>query len=263
VSDDKGKIIGWMIVLRDVTKEHQISQAREIITDTLVHDLRSPLSAVLSSLDIIEKGLSKLAPQDELSNAAVQVARRGSRRILGMVETLLDIARMQSGKFELAWTWFSIHSLIASVLDEYLIPAQKAGVRVNNDVPVSFPQVWGDMDKLNRVLANLLDNALKFIPFGGQVDFSAEIVSEEIILVQVSDNGPGIPEEYREKVFERFAQVPGYRGRRRGSGLGLTFCRLAVQAHGGRIWIEPRPGGGSVFNIILPIPASQFPGVKN
>jgi signal transduction histidine kinase len=81
-----------------------------------------------------------------------------------------------------------------------------------------------------------------------------------MITVQVLDTGPGIPEDFREKIFDRFSQVPGQSGRRRGSGLGLTFCKLAVEAHGGRIWVEPRPGGGSIFTLTLPIegpPASR------
>jgi len=101
------------------------------------------------------------------------------------------------------------------------------------------------------VLTNLLDNALKFTPSGGQVILSAIRQEDNLITLRVSDTGPGIPDEYREKIFERFTQVPGLVGRRRGSGLGLTFCRLAMEAQGGKIWVEPRPGGGSVFAITL------------
>jgi signal transduction histidine kinase len=106
-----------------------------------------------------------------------------------------------------------------------------------------------------RVAGNLIDNAMKFSPSGGQVVISACVNECGMAQVQISDNGPGIPEEYREKVFERFTQVPGQRSRRRGSGLGLTFCRMAIEAHGGRIWVENQqaPLTGSIFIFTLPL----------
>jgi signal transduction histidine kinase len=122
-----------------------------------------------------------------------------------------------------------------------------------------MPAVRADLAKTTRVLTNLVDNALKFTPSGGQVILTAACLGDRQVSVQVCDTGPGIPEEYREKIFERFSQVPGLVGRRRGSGLGLTFCRLALDAQGGKIWVEPRPGGGSVFVFTLPTAQSTTP----
>jgi signal transduction histidine kinase len=123
---------------------------------------------------------------------------------------------------------------------------------MRNEVPDGLPQAHADYGKIQRVLINLVDNALKYTPSGEQVTVSAARYGTNAIMVKVFDSGPGVPEEFREKIFERFSQVPGQRGRTRGSGLGLTFCRLAVRAHGGRIWVEPRSGGGSVFAFTLP-----------
>jgi len=109
------------------------------------------------------------------------------------------------------------------------------------------------VDKLKRIVANLIDNAVKFTPEGGQVVISASQQGDEELLFQVRDTGPGVPAPYRKKIFERFVQVPGRQGRRRGSGLGLTFCRLAVEAHGGKIWVDEHPEGGSVSSFILPL----------
>ena len=122
-------------------------------------------------------------------------------------------------------------------------------------MPEALPQPLADAGKTQRVLANLVDNALKFSPEGGQVTVRVAYHAPDILAVAVSDNGPGIPEEYREKVFERFSQVPGLHGRRGGSGLGLTFCRLVIEAQGGKIWVETDPGGGSVFVFTLPVAA--------
>jgi PAS domain S-box-containing protein len=249
-----GQIIGWMIVLRDITEEHQIAEARELITETLVHDLKSPLSAVLSAVDVIEDATSE--QHDELIDQALRVAHGSAHRVLGLVESLLDIARLKSGKMELNLVPVSLHHLGNHVLSEFTTQAAEFGVIIHNDIPKDFLEVRADQSKLTRVLTNLLDNALKFTPAGGQIALAAEKFSKDMVSIQVSDTGSGIPEEYRDKVFDRFTQVPGQRGRKRGSGLGLTFCRLAVEAHGGRIWVEPRPGGGSIFNLTLPIEAA-------
>lgn len=240
---------GWMIVLRDVTEEHQITETRQLITETLVHDLRSPLSAVVSAIDVMEDGLTNEA-RAEIMPQALQVARRGSMRVLGMIESLLDIARLQSGTLELTRIPVDVQAVIDSVVIEFLPQAQDYGVVLRSDAPPGLV-ASADLTKFTRVITNLLDNALKFTPPGGAVSFGAT-TDDGMVEIRVSDTGPGIPVEFQEKIFDQFAQVPGQRGRRRGSGLGLTFCRLAIEAHGGRIWVESPPGGGSVFVFTLP-----------
>jgi signal transduction histidine kinase len=246
------RTIGWMIVLRDVTEETQVAQARELITETLVHDLRSPVSAVLSAVDILDNCLTDEQHTDELVEQAVRVARNSATRVLGLIESLLDIARLKAGRMDLALLPVELSSLVNTVLQDFTTQANDIGVILRHEIPAGLPPALGDPGKLSRVLTNLVDNALKFTPAGGQVVITAEVSLKDTLLVRVSDTGPGVPDEYREKIFDRFTQIPGQKGRRRGSGLGLTFCRLAVEAHGGRIWVEPRMGGGGVFCITLP-----------
>jgi PAS domain S-box-containing protein len=245
---------GWMIVLRDVTEEHQIAETRQLITETLVHDLRSPLSAVVSAIEVMEDGLKNDA-RAEILPQAIQVARRGSMRVLGMIESMLDIARLQAGSFELACIPVDMQAVVDSVVIDYLPQAQDYGVALSSDVPSGLV-ARADLNKITSVITNLLDNALKFTPPGGHITFTAT-ANADFVELRVSDTGPGIPLEFREKIFDQFAQVPGQRGRRRGSGLGLTFCRLAIEAHGGRIWVEGPPSGGSVFVFTLPAHPSQ------
>ncbi len=249
------KAIGCMIVLRDVTEEHQIAEARELITETLVHDLRSPLSAVLGALDIMEESTAEVQQNNTIISQALHVARRSARRVLGMVEAMLDISRMQSGSMEIKLSETNLRAQATSLLADFIPQANEFGIILRNEVPPDLPTVNADQSKLVRVLTNLLDNALKFTPSGGQVILSAELFEENMVALSVSDTGPGIPEDYREKIFERFSQIPGQSGRRRGSGLGLTFCRLAIEAHGGQIWADSRPEGGSVFTLTLPVAA--------
>jgi signal transduction histidine kinase len=131
--------------------------------------------------------------------------------------------------------------------------ANQEGVILAVDIDANTPDIQADKEKLQRVLVNLIDNALKFTPEGGSVEIRTRADSNENVVIEIADSGPGIPEEFRERIFDRFSQVPGRTGRRRGTGLGLSFAKLAVDAHGGKIWIEDNDGGGSVFAITLPI----------
>jgi PAS domain S-box-containing protein len=251
---ESGRLIGWMIVLRDVTEEHQISQARELITSTLVHDLRSPVSAVLSAVDIIDESLPA-SQQSAITYQALRVAHNSANRVLAMIESLLDIARMQAGKMELNLAQVNVNTLVINCLGEFINQGTEYGIILRNETPENLPPICADQSKLTRVLTNLIDNALKFTPAGGQVVIKAELKPGKAICLEISDTGPGIPDEYSEKIFERFIQIPGQRGRRRGSGLGLTFCKMAIEAHNGRIWVSNklRPESGCIFSVLLPL----------
>ena len=254
VGGQSGHTVGWVLVLRDVTEEERVAQARELIGETLIHDLRSPVSAVLGALEVMETALPEGSKDEiEVTTQALQVARRGAQRVLGLIETLMDIARLQSGKMEITQSMVDLRSMVSSVLNDFLSQSKEYGVILRNEVPVGLPLLYADQAKIIRVIANLVDNALKYSPSGGQVSVFAELKSENQVAVRVRDNGPGVPEEFRQKIFERFSQVPGVRGRRRGTGLGLTFCKLAVEAHSGQIWVEPNASGGSDFVFTLPV----------
>src|SRR5260221_4851181 len=116
-----------------------------------------------------------------------------------------------------------------------------------------FPNMVLDGDKIERVLLNLVDNALKFTTLGGLIQVRARLDGSDRVRVEVTDTGPGIPDEYKAAIFDRFQQLDSTKGNRRGTGLGLTFCKLIIEAHGGAIWIEDNPGGGSIFAFLLPV----------
>jgi len=128
-------------------------------------------------------------------------------------------------------------------------------------VSESVPAALIDVSKIERVLLNLVDNALKFTPEDGHVQIRAGLWdgAPGMLLVEVADDGPGIPDDYKKRIFNQFQQVDGSYGRRRGTGLGLTFCKLTVEAHGGHIWIEDNPGGGSIFCFTLPSAEDAHP----
>ncbi len=242
---------GWIIMIRDVTKEYRLQEARDLLSETLVHDLRSPVSSVISALDFVQQSLAS-GDADEIIQPSLEIAQRNANRLLKMVESLLEIARLESGRLELQTIETDIGSLIDQSVAEYTDQASREDIHFEIDVSPNLPKPHVDRDKVQRVLNNLIDNALKFSPKGGKICIFAEPHGEMEIALRVTDNGPGIPPEYREKIFERFVQVPGLTARRKGAGLGLTFCRLAVEAHGGKIWVESQAGQGSTFVVVLP-----------
>ncbi len=247
------RAMGVIIVVHDITEEHEINQARELLTQTVVHDLKSPMTAITSALVLIEETTADPDLDHDIIDQSISIANRAASRILALVEALLDIAKMESGQMNLDLTQIEPSELLEQVCKDFLPQARAIGVVLQPNLSPGLPAIRGDHSKIIRLLANLLDNAMKFTPTGGHVILSAEQTSRQMLKIQVADNGPGIPAEYREKIFDRFSQVPGQKGRQRGSGLGLTFCRLVVEAHGGQIWVDPNPAGGSIFTFTLPI----------
>jgi NtrC-family two-component system sensor histidine kinase KinB len=245
--------IGWMIMLREVTEELELQHMRDDLTNTIVHDLRSPLSSILGSLYFLEE-LTEIDP-DSPAGQALTISIRSANKLMNLVNSLLDIARLSTGQ-----TLVEIQAeRLESVLDaaiEYLLPlAVDSEITLVKDIEPDLPLVLIDEDKINRVLVNLIDNALKFTPRGGQVTVYAErwtnTTGRPMVRCMVSDTGPGIPPEYRTRIFDRFVQIADRPGRRRGTGIGLNFCQLAVEAHGGKIWVEDAASGGSEFSFTL------------
>jgi signal transduction histidine kinase len=220
----------------------------------IVHDLRGPLTAITTSLKL----LNEIAPADDPLGRAVkqttEMSSRAVRKLLNLVDSLLDISKLESGVIALEYEPTRLRSLCKAVTDELAPLAQELDVQLHVNVPETLPTLNTDPEKVERVVLNLVDNAIKFTPSGGRVVIQAYPPGEEDFLrVEVRDTGPGIPDEHKERLFDRFAQIDGQRGRRRGTGLGLTFCRLAIEAHGGRIWVEDNPQGGAIFAFTLPV----------
>jgi PAS domain S-box-containing protein len=252
VQDKSHRLGGLIITLRDVTEEHQLKQAQDLISETLVHDLRSPLSSTISALDVINDAYANGDPAGILE-PSIQIAKRSSRRMLLMVESILEINRMESGKIDLSLTKVDPETLLKDSIAEFHTLSKDYNVGIIFEPDPKFPLVILDENKIQRVINNLIDNALKFSSDGDEVIIMLKTTSYETIEIHVLDRGPGIPEEYAQSIFDRFFQIPDRSSRKRGSGLGLTYCRLTAEAHEGKIWVENRSGGGSVFVVSLPI----------
>lgn len=210
---------------------------KEQLVAFLVHDLKNPVNAIELHAELVLRDPNG----SERSRRAAGKIRDEGRALLRMITTLLDISKADEGRLAPARRHFEIDPLVGGVIDELEIRAHTAGVRLAREV--SAPTLSGDPDLLRRVLENLIENAIRHAPEGSEVRVTARTADGGIEL-RVQDAGPGVPAEQRERVFERFVQAGGV-AMRANRGLGLAFCKLAVEAHGGRIWIEDASPGAA------------------
>jgi signal transduction histidine kinase len=250
VRNQKGELIGWMVILRDITKEKEIEETREQLTEMIVHDLRSPLTTIVNSLTILER-MDDPGFDKQIIDQAHRVSQRSVNQMLKLVDSLLDLRKLESKEIGLQYEDVSLQDMFAELLSSYIQEANDAGIILKCYCEPEIQSQWMDAGKIRRVFMNLLDNAISFTPSGGRVSMEAKLIDSQVAIT-VSDTGPGIPEEWRERIFERFFQVPGVRRRRRGTGLGLAFTKLTVEAHGGKIWVEDNQPQGTTFQLLFP-----------
>jgi signal transduction histidine kinase len=231
----------------------ELQRVRQETSDLVVHDLRNPLGSIYGALNMLEMVL----PEDILhdNRELLDLAGTACERMQRLVDSLLDVAKLETGEMLIALKVAHLRPVLEDAARRQALPTRTRGITIDVAARDDLPAVLIDVEKIERVLANLLDNAIKYSPDDDVITLAAEVDdSQQHLVVSITDRGQGIPPEERERVFERFAQVAGQKPVRRGFGLGLTFCRLAVEAHGGHIWIEGGPDGrGSRFMFTLPL----------
>ena len=229
-------------------KLQELERLRDDLTYMIVHDLRTPLTSLLSGLQTVPL----VGDLNEIQTEMVEIAVDGGRTLLGMINDLLDVEKMEQESVPLEMTPLTAGGLIERATAQVVLLAQSSGLTLAREAPLDLPPFPGDEDKLRRTIINLLGNAIKFTPVGGTITAAAEL-GEGVVLFSIRDTGEGIPPEAFERIFEKFGQVENRKaGRKMSTGLGLTFCKLAVEAHGGRIWVESLPGQGSAFFFTIP-----------
>jgi signal transduction histidine kinase len=181
-----------------------------------------------------------------------RIALRSARTLLSMVNDLLDISKLESGSLRLDRATVTPEALVAAAVEQVEPLLRERGLALEQDLPTDLPRVGVDADLVGRVLVNLLGNAIKFTPRGGTLRIGA-VAEGDWLAIRVTDTGEGIPPEYHATIFEKFGQVRTTSSKKaRSTGLGLTFCKMAVEAHGGAIRVESTPGAGSTFTFTLP-----------
>ncbi|MCX7800181.1 MAG: HAMP domain-containing histidine kinase [Fimbriimonadales bacterium] len=237
------RLASYLAMVWVVARLRESRRQQRDLVGFLVHDLRSPLSSAITGLLTLQQNHRSL---DDEEREMIELALVSNQRALTLVNSILDVAKLEGGKMAVRCVDTDLGELIRQALEGLRLWARGAEVEL-----VSEPRLdrWVlDPDLTSRVLTNLVGNALKFSPQGGSVVVTAE-PDPHGVRFSVRDQGPGIPPEVAEEIFEPFVQVKGTRG---GTGLGLTFCQLAVKAQGGRIGVQSQLGQGSTFWFVLP-----------
>jgi signal transduction histidine kinase len=213
------------------------------------HELRTPLAAILGYAELIQEGLYGELPEKSLD--ALTRIRSNGKHLLGLINTVLDIAMIVSGQFTLNMTEYAMESVVETVRAATESLAQNKKLALKTEVAKSLPIGLGDEQRLTQVLLNLVGNAIKFTD-SGEVRVTAKSVNGHFA-VSVTDTGPGIPEEHQARIFEQFHQIDSSLTKAAGgTGLGLAIAKQIVEMHGGRIWVESTLGKGSTFQMELP-----------
>ena len=248
---ENGSTSGAVIVFEDVSERYSIEKLKRDFVSVVSHELRTPLTSMRGSLGLLAGGA--VDPSSEQGRRLTEIAVSNAERLVRLINDVLDLERMSSGRLPLRPEACSAADLISQAADEMSAMAEEAGVHL---LAAPFDAtLWADSDRIVQVLTNLLSNAIKFSPRGGTVSITARRDGDEV-LFEVTDQGPGIPEDSVDVIFSPFEQVDSSDTRAKGgTGLGLAICRSVVVEHGGRIWVDPAPGGGSTFSFTVPVAA--------
>lgn len=238
----------------------QARSAFEAEIDIVVHDLSGPLARVIGCLQLMRD----LIEQQEYTDLdqLVEIALNGAQLQLNTMTLMQEVTKLKAGLKRFEPQRCGLGDIVAGAVMDTAALAEEAGTTVQHDLPANLPDLYVDCRAASRVLTQMLDNALRHVPDDGQVQLvavpEADATGIPMLRIGVLDNGKGVPADQRERIFEKFAQVPksALRGRR-GLGLGLTYCKLTIEAHGGKIWVEDAPGGGAAFWLTLPVAVDQ------
>lgn len=227
----------------------ELEQLRDDLVHMIVHDLRTPLSGIMAGLETIVDA----DYEPDLTREFTSLALASSQRLAEMINTLLDINKMESGEMKLSKEEVVFADIAQEALDQVRAVAVERGQELTDDIDPHCPTILADGELLRRVIVNLLGNAVKFTPDGGRIKLATRC-EDGALTFSVSDNGPGIPPEHHERIFRKFGQVEARKeGRRQSTGLGLVFCKMVAEAHGGRIRVDSEVGKGSTFTVSIPV----------
>lgn len=252
VKDKEGKSLGRIVTLRDVTKERQLDKMKSDFVSIVSHELRTPLAAMSGATENLLDGIA--GEVNSMQKECLSIIKRNIDRLSRLINDLLDISRMEAGMLEIVLKPCNIVTLIDDVLLLFSKQADEKRILLKKEVEDFLPDASADSDKITQVLANLVGNAMKFTPTGGNITIRTAKLDSRLLQVDVIDTGIGIAPLDLERVFDKFYQVGSINNPdAKGTGLGLTICKGIVERHGGKIWAESKPGKGSKFSFTLEI----------
>jgi NtrC-family two-component system sensor histidine kinase KinB len=236
-----------ILILSDVTQERHQDELKRGVVSIVAHQLRTPLTSVRMALHLLLE--EKIGALNEKQAELVVAAREDSDRLHSVLEQLLNISRIESGRAQINCRPISSHELVFESIEPFRRTAQDNGISLEINLPNDLPEVLADSGLIAQVFANLVSNALKYTNPGGNVTVSAKS-DDSFVIFSVSDTGIGIPKQYLESILEQFFRVPG-QGGDAGTGLGLSIVQQIIGAHGGTVSVESTEGAGSIFSFGL------------
>ncbi len=256
IFDDHGKFLGLINVFNDITAEREIDRLKTEFVSLVSHELRTPLSSIKAYAEILLK-----KPDREINQRLefLNIINEETDRLTRLINDILNLTKIEERRIDLERRPVDICGVVERSVSAHRSSAQKKNITIDVGVQRDIPQIWGDEDSLMQVLANLLNNAVKYTPEGGEIRVLAKHLREDSrypgeVEVRVKDSGIGIPPEHLDKVFHRFYRIDRpFIGGQTGTGLGLYFCKHIVERHGGRIWAESEEGTGTTFVSTLPV----------
>ncbi len=247
INDGENRRLGVTLVLADVTHLRKLDEMKSGLLSVVSHELKTPLTSIRMAVHLLLE--ERVGPLTGKQTELMIAARDDSDRLQGIIDDLLDMGRLESGRVELDLQPVTADRLMSEAIAPLRSAFADKGVEIQTDLPEQTPDVLADPARIDHVFSNLLTNALKFTPPGGWVRLSAQ-VEDEVVRFEVQDSGIGIPQEYLGRVFERFFRVPRS-DQPSGAGLGLAITKEIVELHGGRISVQSQPGRGSRFSFTL------------
>jgi signal transduction histidine kinase len=234
----------------------ELDRLKSDFVSNVSHELRTPLTAIKGAVDLLLREVP--GPLNESQTHYLSRVRSNTQHLAGLINDLLDLAKIEEGKIELKGARVSVGGLVHEVMETVKPLAAEKPVLLEVQVPEPSVLVWADRDKVTQVLMNLIGNAIKFTPPQGRVTVCASRDGTEWAQVSVNDSGPGISAEERQMIFQKFYQVSEEGGPKpKGTGLGLAISKALVELHGGKIWVESEKGRGSTFSFTLPVSGSR------
>ncbi len=263
VRDAENHVLGHLLILRDVTEEKDLTVYRQKIQDMVLHDLSKPLASIISSMDFAQIIVTEPESTDTLQTT-LQITMDSATNLLNLVASLRDIPRLGKGEVLLNPQPISLIELALSADLSLTSSLKEAGIQIRYQMSPNAEHAFIDKDLIRRVFINLLHNAYKFTPPHGEILIASDMTAAPpgYVRVLICDSGPGIPDDMHDKIFEEFVQIEGLRPYQggKGSGVGLAFCKLAVEAHGGKIQVEPKGLlSGACFSFTLPTSMEALP----
>ncbi|MBU0754701.1 MAG: cell wall metabolism sensor histidine kinase WalK [Planctomycetes bacterium] len=248
ITDHSDNVLGVVTIIQDVTRDHEIDKMKSEFVANVSHELKAPLASIKAYTEMLLDGE---ANDHETQKEFFAVIDAESNRLSNMIENLLDLSRLEAGVIQMDMGKINLIKMLKSVVDTMRPSADQKKIVLNTDISQYIVPVFGDQDQLNRVFVNLVSNAIKYTPEKGTFDLTARLEGD-LVRVDVSDTGYGIPEDALPKIFEKFYRVKENCKVAKGTGMGLAMVKRILEIHNAEIKVKSKPGEGSCFSVFFP-----------